>query len=114
VLISILKIYKQELNSKIISFFLLILTFTNTIMETIKIEFQPNVKEKLIEFLNSFKYNEVHIIEEESNVIRDEAYWQYRNRLHLEVDKIKSGESKLYDFDELDAFLEETIAKYES
>lgn len=83
-------------------------------METIKIEFQPNVKDKLIEFLNSFKSNEVHIIEEENNIVRDEAYWQYRNRLHLEVDKIKSGESKLRSFDELDDYLDNIISEYES
>ena len=64
--------------------------------------------------MNSFKSNEVHIIEDESNVIQDDVYWEYRNRLHLEVEKIESGESKLYDIDELDAMLEETISKYES
>ena len=67
-----------------------------------------------MEFLNSFKSNEVHIIEDESNVIQDDVYWEYRNRLHLEVEKIESGENKLYDIDELDAMLEETISKYES
>ena len=83
-------------------------------METIKIEFQSNIKEKLIEFLNSFSKNELHIIEEESTVVKDEAYWEHRNKLHLEVEKIKSEESKLYDIDELDAMLEATISKYES
>ena len=64
--------------------------------------------------MNSFKSNEVHIIEDESNVIQDDVYWEYRNRLHLEVEKIESGENKLYDIDELDTMLEETISKYES
>ena len=64
--------------------------------------------------MDSFKCNEIHIIEDESNVIKDDVYWEYRNRLHLEVEKIESGESKLYDIDELDAMLEETISKYES
>ena len=64
--------------------------------------------------MNSFKSNEVHIIEDESNVIQDDVYWEYRNRLHLEVEKIESGESKLHDIDELDAMLEETISKHES
>ena len=83
-------------------------------METIRIEFQPNIKEKLMEFLNSFNSDEVHIIEDESKVIKDDAYWEYRNKLQLEVEKIESGESKLYDIDELDAMLDETISKYES
>ena len=57
------------------------------IMETIRIEFQPNRNEKLMEFLNSFKSNEAPIIEDESNVIKDDAYWEYRNRLYLELEK---------------------------
>lgn len=77
-------------------------------METIKIEFQSSVKEKLIEFLNSFSKNELHIIEE------DKAFIEHRDLLHLEVKKIESGESKLYDIDELDAMLEKTISKYEN
>ena len=83
-------------------------------METIKIEFQPNIKEKLIEFLNTFSKNELHIVEEKSTVVKDDAYWQHRKKMHLEVEKLKSGESKLYDIDELDAMLEATISKYES
>ncbi len=83
-------------------------------METITIEFQPSIKEKLIEFFNSFSQNELHVIEEESTVIKDDAYWEHRNKLHLALEKLKSGESKLYDIDELDAMLEATISKYES
>lgn len=83
-------------------------------METIKIEFQSNVKEKLIDFLNSFSKSELHIIDEDSPIIEDKPFDEYRNRLHLEVKKIESGESKLYDIDELDAMLEKTISKYEN
>ena len=59
-----------------------------------------------MEFLNSFRSSEVHIIEDESNLIKDNVYWEYRNRLNLEVEKIGLGENKLYDIDELDAMLE--------
>lgn len=83
-------------------------------METITIEFQPNVKEKVIAFLNSFNRNELHIIEENSINEEDPSFVAYRDRLHLEVKKIESGESKLYDFDELDAMLEKTISEYEN
>ena len=83
-------------------------------METIKIEFQSNVKEKLINFLKTFSNSELHIIEEESPYVEDKSFEEYRNRLHLEVNKIESGESKLYDIDELDAMLEKTISKYEN
>lgn len=77
-------------------------------METIKIEFQPNVKEKLIEFLNSFKSNEVHIIEE------DKSFVETKKRVQESYDKLINGESKLYDIDELDEMLDKTISKYEN
>ena len=83
-------------------------------METIKIEFQPNIKEKLMEFLNSFKKNDLHIVEEDNTIIKDDAYYEYRNRLHREVEKVKSGESKLHSFDELDEYLDNIISKYEN
>ncbi len=83
-------------------------------METIKIEFQSNVKEKLIHFLNSFPKNELHIIEEDSPIAKDKSFDEYRERLHLAAKRIESGESKLYDIDELDAMLEKTISKYEN
>ncbi|WP_396171823.1 hypothetical protein [Flavobacterium sp.] len=83
-------------------------------METIKIEFQSSIKEKLIELLNTFSKNELHIIEEDSPIIEDKSFVEYRSSLHLEVKKIESGESKLYDIDELDAMLEKTISKYEN
>lgn len=83
-------------------------------METIKIEFQPNIKERLIDFLNSFSKTDLQIIEEESTNEDDEYYAEYRKELHLELKRIESGESKLYSIEELDAMLEETISKYES
>ncbi|NDP26191.1 MAG: hypothetical protein GZ087_02005 [Flavobacterium sp.] len=83
-------------------------------METIKIEFQSNVKEKLIGFLNSFSKDELNIIEEGSPIIEDKSFDEYRASLHLAVKKMESGESKLYDIDELDAMLEKTISKYEN
>lgn len=82
-------------------------------METITIEFQPNVKAKIIEFLKSFSKNELHIIEESSPIVEDKSFEEYRDRLHLAAKRIESGESKLYDIDELDAMLEKTISKYE-
>lgn len=84
-------------------------------METIKIEFQSSVKEKLIGFLNSFSKGELNIIEEDGSlIIEDKSFDEYRDSLHLAAKRIESGESKLYDIDELDAMLEEVISKYEN
>ncbi|WP_309609653.1 hypothetical protein [Flavobacterium sp.] len=77
-------------------------------METIKIEFQPNIKEKLMEFLNSFKSDEVHIVEE------DKEFLATKNRVQQSYEKLIKGENKLYDIDELDAMLDKTISKYEN
>ena len=77
-------------------------------METIKIEFQPNIKEKLMEFLNSFKSDEVHIVEE------DKGFLATKNRVQQSYEKLIKGENKLYDIDELDAMLDKTISKYEN
>ncbi|WP_310560311.1 hypothetical protein [Flavobacterium sp.] len=83
-------------------------------METIKIEFQSNVKEKLIEFLNSFSKSELHIVEEDSPIKEDKSFEEYRDRLHLAAKRIESGESKTYDLEELDAMLEKIISEYEN
>lgn len=83
-------------------------------METITIEFQPNVKDKLIAFLNSFSKSELHIVEEESPIIEDQSFLKYRNRLHLAVNKFESGESNSRSLEELDAYLEKIISEYEN
>ena len=83
-------------------------------METIKIEFQSSIKEKLIDFLNSFSKSELHIVEEDSPIIEDKSFVEYRDKLHLAVKKFESGKSKTYDIDELDAMLEKIISEYEN
>ncbi len=84
------------------------------IMETITIEFQPTVKEKVIAFLNTFSKNELHIIEENSPNDADKSFIEYRDRLHLAVKKFESGESKSRSLEELDAYLENIISEYEN
>ncbi|QBN18896.1 hypothetical protein [Flavobacterium nackdongense] len=83
-------------------------------METIKIEFQSSIKEKLIEFLNSFSATELHIVEEDSPIIEDKSFLEYRDRLHLAVKKFESGESKSRSLEELDEYLEKIISEYEN
>jgi hypothetical protein len=83
-------------------------------METLQIEFQPNVKEKILEFLNSFSKNEVKITQEKEQVLEDDAFIAYRDKLRLEAKKVASGESKLRSLEELDEYLEKIISKYES
>jgi KaiC/GvpD/RAD55 family RecA-like ATPase len=77
-------------------------------METLQIEFQPNVKEKILAFLNSFSKSELKIVEE------DVTFEETKKRVHESYRRLKNGETKLYDIDELDAMLEKTISKYEN
>lgn len=83
-------------------------------METIKIEFQSNIKEKLIAFLNTFSKSELHIVDEVSSDSDDDYYKEYREMLHLAVKRHEAGESKTYSIDELDAYLDGIISEYEN
>jgi hypothetical protein len=76
-------------------------------METLHIEFQPNVKEKLLEFLNSFSKNDLKIVEANT------SFETTKKRVQESYRKLKNDETKLYDIEELDAILEKTISKYE-
>ena len=82
-------------------------------MESLHIEFQPNVKEKLLEFLNSFSKNELKIVEDETSFEETKSFKEHQQRMKLSLERLHAGESKLYDIDELDAMLEKTISKYE-
>ncbi len=81
----------------------------NTInMETIRLEFQPEIRAKILELLSSFSEDELKIVQE------DPDFNENKRELDIELDKIKNGTAKLYTFEELDLLVEETIAKYES
>jgi uncharacterized protein YPO0396 len=76
-------------------------------METIRLEFQPNIKAKILELLSSFSSDELKIIPERST-FEDE-----KRMLQSRIDKINDGTAQFVSFEELDQYLEETISKYE-
>ncbi len=78
-------------------------------METVIIEYQPNFKEKLMNFLNSFDSNEVKIISDIK-----EVFEKNKKRVQESYRKLINKETKLYDIDELDGFLNKTISEYEN
>ncbi len=69
-------------------------------METIKIEFQSSVKEKLIEFLNSFSKNELHIIEEDDDFLENKKILQNR------LDELRQGKSELVSIQDYEDLLD--------
>ena len=83
-------------------------------METIQIEFQPNLKSKILELLSMFSNDEVKISSVESEQFFDPDFTENKRKLDESLKKIRKGTAKLYTFDELDSILEGTISKYEN
>jgi hypothetical protein len=77
-------------------------------METIRLEFQPNIKAKILELLSSFSPDELKIVQEDSD------FDENKRKLDIAYSKLKSGTAKFYTLEEVDAILEETISKYEN
>ncbi len=77
-------------------------------METIKIEFQPNIKGKILEFLSSFSSDELTIIEE------DLAFEKTRKELGLSYEELKSGTEKMFSVEEVDAALDQEFSIYDN
>ena len=77
-------------------------------MEVIRLEFQPQIKDKILEFLSSFSSEELKIVRE------DPFFEENKNKLEVSLEKINNGTAKLYTLEELDEILEETISKHEN
>ena len=73
-------------------------------METIRLEFQPKIKAKILELLSSFSSDELKIVQE------DPDFDENKRRLHAQAERINNGTAQLCSFEELDEFLEETIS----
>lgn len=83
-------------------------------MESIKIQFQPSVKEKLIRFLETFSINELNIVEEKHNIKEESLVSEYAEKLQLESKKTTTGKSKVRSIDQLDEAIEKLISSYEN
>jgi hypothetical protein len=76
-------------------------------METLRLEFQPKIKAKILELLSSFSSDELKIIQERS------SFEEEKRMLQSRMDKINNGTAVYSSFEELDILLEESISKYE-
>ena len=76
-------------------------------METIRLEFQPNIKAKILELLSSFSSDELRIVQERTTFEEEKIMIQSR------IDKIDNGTAVYSTFEELDVLLDEAISKYE-
>ena len=77
-------------------------------METIRLEFNSNIKDKILELLSSFSSDELKIVQE------DVDFEKNKRKLDIALAKIKNGTAECCSLDELDEFLEKTISEYEN
>jgi len=77
-------------------------------METIRLEFQPSIKAKILELLSSFSSEELKIVQE------DLEFDRTSRKLDLELDKINNGTAEFCYADELDVMMDEIFAEYEN
>lgn len=77
-------------------------------METIRLEFQPKIKAKIMELLSSFSSDELKIVQEENN------FDENKRKVEIAYAKLKSGKEKMYSIDEVDTILDETFSDYDN
>jgi wyosine [tRNA(Phe)-imidazoG37] synthetase (radical SAM superfamily) len=78
-------------------------------METLILEFEPNLKAKILELLSSFSPDELIIIQDENPY-----FIENKKKLDVAYAKLKSGNEKIYSIDEVDAILDKTFSGYDS
>ncbi|WP_445452741.1 hypothetical protein [Flavobacterium sp. 25HG05S-40] len=76
-------------------------------METIRLQFEPKIKAKILELLKSFSSDELQIIQE------DPSFAQNKEKLTEELRKIENGTATYATFEELNLVLEKRISSYE-
>ncbi|UPZ13893.1 hypothetical protein [Flavobacterium humidisoli] len=77
-------------------------------MEAIRLEFQPEIREKVLKLLSEFSPSELTIIEEDSDFEND------KRKVRAAYAKLKSGNEKLYSVDEVDSILDNTFSEYDN
>jgi len=77
-------------------------------MESLRLEFQPQIKSKILELLSSFTSDELIIVQEDTEFLKN------KRKLDASLANIKNGIAKFYTFEEANAILEETISKHEN
>lgn len=83
-------------------------------MEAIKIEFQPNLKSKIIDLLSTFSPDEVKISAIEIDKSFDPNFDENKKIIEKAYDRLKSGKAKTYTIDEVDSYLDTKFAKYDN
>ena len=77
-------------------------------METIRINCEPNIKSKILEFLGTFSSNDYKVLNE------DAEFFNQKKKLEASLEKIKNSTAETCSLEELEAFLDKTISEYEN
>lgn len=81
-------------------------------MEAIRLEFQPEIKEKILKLLSRFSSDELKIVEEDGFV--DPDFEENKRKLEIAYTKLKSGDEKVYSIDEADSILDDMFSEYDN
>ncbi|MDP5201602.1 hypothetical protein [Flavobacterium sp. DG2-3] len=81
-------------------------------MEAIRLEFQPEIKEKILKLLSGFSSEELRIVDEDD--FYDPNFKENKRKLEVAYAKLKNGNEKLYSIDEVDSILDDTFSEYDN
>lgn len=76
-------------------------------METIRLQFEPSIKTKILELLKTFSKDELKIIQE------DPSFEENKETLSRELAKIENGTASYTTLEDLNLVLEKRISSYE-
>lgn len=74
-------------------------------MKTVKLEINESIYDELMSFISRFDSKDIKITNYDS---------QTKLYLQSKLEQLESGKEKLYDIEQLEELLEETITKYEN
>jgi hypothetical protein len=77
-------------------------------MEAIRIEFQPNLKSKIIELLSTFSPDELKIVEDDSSFVEN------KKKLEVSLEKVNNGTGDFCSPDELDSRMDAIFLEYDN
>ena len=77
-------------------------------METIRLEFQPKIKAKILELLSTFSSDELKIVREDEEFVKNKAM------IENELEKIEDKTAEYCSLEDLDSYLDEVISEYEN
>jgi hypothetical protein len=83
-------------------------------MEALKIEFQPNLKSKIINLLSTFSSEEVKISPIDIDKSFDPNFDENKKMLDKELEKVRNGTAEYCTLDELDEYMDEIFAEYDN